>query len=75
MRLRGWILLDNHSLEKKNLAGAQHGQKGQKHRRGETQASVLQSRRCDGEAYFNRKGCGAEDFFGAWPVSAVGLRD
>ena len=65
MGLKGWILLDNHSLEKKNLAGAQHGHKGQKHRRSETQASVLQRCGRDGEGYFHRKVCGEEDFFGA----------
>ena len=65
MGLKGWILLAIHSLEKKNLAGAQHGHKGQKHRRSETQASVSQSRRSDGEGYFHKNLCGEEDFFGA----------
>ena len=63
------------SLARKNLAGTQHGHRVQKHRRRETQAWVLQSRRGNGEGYIHRKGCGAEDFFGAWPVTEVRLRD
>ena len=63
------------SLARQNLAGTQHGHRVQKHRHTETQAWVLQSRRGNGEGYFHRKVCGAEDFFGAWPVTELRLRD
>ena len=65
---RGGIFTDMHPLERKNLACAQHGQKAQKYRRGETQLSVQRSTSTG-------RRVARKTSFGALSVSEVELRD